>query len=133
MPTFKKIEHLKREKIITALFSGQGQTVAAYPIRAVWQITPLAAERVACQVAVTVSKRNFKRAHDRNRYKRLLREAYRLHKATLHELLTARGEQCALMLIFTAKEVQDFATVARKMQVVLKKMTTEIEKQTKAV
>ncbi len=58
------------------------------------------------EVLISVPKRNFKRAVDRNYLKRRIREAYRLHKATYHEKLVRFD---ALAFVYVAKEKQSFA------------------------
>jgi ribonuclease P protein component len=68
------------------------------------------------QLAISVSKRSFKTAVARNRIKRQIREAYRLHKAELHEKLGER--QVALMLIYIAKEALPYS----EMEAGVKKM-----------
>jgi len=67
------------------------------------------------QLGVSVPKRNFKRAVDRNRIKRLLREAYRNHKPSV-----ADGQQSyALMLIYIGKQKMDFSELSAKVEEVL--------------
>jgi ribonuclease P protein component len=127
--SLNKTERLKREKIIKTLFSGKGLSVASYPIRAVWSLETLeTGAGVPCQAGFSVSKRNFKRAHDRNRYKRLMREAYRLQKTAWYDFLKQYNLQCAVMLMFTAKDAQNAETVHYKMGKVLSKMQAEILK-----
>ena len=60
---------------------------------------------------VTVSKRKFKRAVDRNRIKRLMREAWRLEKPALENRLIADEKQRAIVFIFVGNEMPDYETV----------------------
>lgn len=89
--SFDRTERLKSRKVIGALFKG-GQSYVAYPLRVVW--VPLGDETATehpAQVAISVSKRAFKTAVARNRIKRQIREAYRLHK---HEFYHGQTRCC---------------------------------------
>jgi ribonuclease P protein component len=114
MARFPKRERLCRKKTIGLLFGGGGESFARHPVRFVWKVLPLA-EPVTLQVAFSVSKKNFKRAHQRNLLKRRLREAWRLHKGRLEAHVAAQGGQAAFMVIFQGKEEADFATIEKKM------------------
>ena len=130
--SFPKAEHLKSERIIGTLFKGKSPSVGAYPLRAVWQEVDAFFDTknpiIRCQFAVTVPKKTFKRAHDRNFYKRIIREAYRLNKAEWLDFLAKTNKKIAFMVIFTGKETVDFATVNSKMQKLLRKVIGELEK-----
>lgn len=83
--TFRKPEHLCKQKEIEALFSAGSQSFTAYPLRATFkQVEPTTGPAV--KVLLSVAKRRLHHAVDRNRAKRQLREAYRLQK---HLLLQA--------------------------------------------
>ena len=70
------------------LFGGNGsQSMAAFPLRAVYIRKERAQDDAPVQVLVSVSKRHFKHAVDRNRVKRQVREAYRKNKQVLYEAL----------------------------------------------
>ena len=59
-------------------------------------------------MVVSVSKRSFKRAVDRNRIKRLMREVWRLQKHRLYDGLARHEKQRALVLIYVGKELPNF-------------------------
>jgi len=117
--TLKKAERLKRRKIIEQLFS-EGRAVTAFPIRVQYKMVDQLT--VSLQAGFSVSSRNFKRAVDRNRIKRLMREAYRLQKLPLEQALQTKEQQLALFLIYTGKELPVYALVKEKVEVVLKKL-----------
>ena len=111
--TFPKEEHLCRKKLIEELFSKQGSSFGVYPLRIVW-IKSEMPTTAPPQVLISVSKRTFKRAVDRNRLKRLIREAYRLNKYRLTE--QPEGHPIALLgIIFTGKEKSPLALVEKKL------------------
>lgn len=110
---FPKEEHLCRKKLIEELFGKQGSSFGVYPLRIVW-IKSASPTTAPPQVLISVSKRTFKRAVDRNRLKRLIREAYRLNKYRLVE--QPGGHQVALLgIIFTGKEKSPLALVEKKL------------------
>jgi ribonuclease P protein component len=117
--TLKKGERLKRRKIIEQLFS-EGRAVTAFPIRLQYKMVDQLTAPL--QAGFSVSSRNFKRAVDRNRIKRLLREAYRLQKLPLEQALQTKEQQLALFLIYTGKELPVYALVKEKVEIVLKKL-----------
>lgn len=118
--TFTKEERLCSKRAIDALFSS-GSSFVIYPYRIVYTFTPSASFEV--KVILSVSKRRFKRAHDRNRIKRLMREAYRLQKG---DILYPSVEKKALNLHaaiqYIAKEELPYKLLDEKMLKVLNQL-----------
>jgi ribonuclease P protein component len=73
-----------------------------------------------------VSSRNFKKAVDRNRIKRLTREAYRLNKGLLNQVVEQRNLSLITFFIYTGKELPDHRLVSGKIAVALEKIAKEI-------
>lgn len=112
-PSFQKRERMVSRKLIDTLFGAcpakQGlesrgsQSMAAYPLRAVYMKKVRARNDAPVQVLVSVPKKHFKHAVDRNRVKRQVREAFRQHKQLLYEAL-AEQEQLLLAFIWLSDE-----------------------------
>jgi ribonuclease P protein component len=75
---------------------------------------------------VGASARIFKKAVDRNRIKRLMRESYRLQKNTLSELLVQHQRVLAIFVIYTGKDLPEYKLVSEKIALILQRMTKEI-------
>jgi ribonuclease P protein component len=111
--TFPKEEHLCSKKRIEQLFNRKNPSLGVYPLRLTWVAAP-ARTTAPPQVLITVPKRAFKRAVDRNRLKRLLREAYRLHKYRLTE--AENGHPVELLgILYTGKEKSELPLVEKKL------------------
>ena len=81
---FPKSERLCSRKAIEALFAGGNRAFSAFPLRVVYRVIPQeSTPSVSPQVLISVSKRHFKHAIDRNRAKRQIREAWRLNRDIL--------------------------------------------------
>jgi ribonuclease P protein component len=78
------------------------------------------------QAGFSASRRNFKKAVDRNRIKRLSREGYRLQKEPLLRQLRVKGLSMAVFFIYTGRELPDYPTVTEKIGVALHKLLKEI-------
>ena len=119
--SFQRGERLKSRKEIERLFAAGSQAMMQYPLRLVWR--PLEQQRSAfpVQFTVSVSKRKFKRAVDRNRVKRLIREAYRLRKHELYAGLPEDNPQLGWMVIFIGKEIPEYRHVEKAMRKLIAK------------
>ncbi|WP_298546934.1 ribonuclease P protein component [uncultured Aquimarina sp.] len=121
--TFGTNEKLKSKKEIELLFS-EGKSIAKYPVRLIYRKTTLEKE-AKIQAGVSVSKRNFKKAVDRNRIKRLLRESYRKNKYLVSNNTT---HQFAFMFLYTGKEMPDYILIESKIKEIIQKfIAKEIE------
>ena len=120
---FGRSERLKSRKQIDELFA-RGKSLAVFPLRVIFRFLP--EEKTSLQAAVSVSKKHFRKAVDRNRIKRLLREAYRLQKPGLKELLQQKGKSGYLFFIYTDKNPANYAVVFKAMQDCLKRLEKNI-------
>ena len=125
--TLGKLERLKSKKLIEKLYE-QGSSVKSFPLRMVYLQTKHTSGFPA-QVGVSVSKRNFKSAVDRNRIKRLLRESYRLQKEILYDHLQ---NPYVFMISYLGKEEIKYEEMYAKMTMLLTLFVAETKKKTDA-
>lgn len=115
--TFKKNERLCSKAIIDALFENS-KFINAYPFRISYMKYDYS-EDIPGQVMFIVSKRRLKKAVDRNRTKRLMREAYRLQKEGIYSI---DGRKFAMAISFNGKEPLDFETAKKSMSKIISKL-----------
>ena len=110
--TFSKEERIVSNLLIETLFEkGNSQSLTAFPLRAVFLKTEQHEGCAPVQLLISVPKKRFKHAVDRNRVKRQVREAYRKHKSLLSDTV-AEGQMLLIAVIwltdkhFATKEVE---------------------------
>ncbi|MBK7433320.1 MAG: ribonuclease P protein component [Chitinophagaceae bacterium] len=116
---FGKPDKLKSRKQINSLF-GTGKSFSTFPFKVIWMHT--AEPYPVLQAGFTVSSRQFKKAVDRNRIKRLMREAYRLQKKELQEKLEVSKLRLAVFLIYVGNEVPEYELVEKKTASIIKRL-----------
>ena len=130
-PTYslRRYEILRRKSVIQELWKHPQSTRVATPIRLSYSLVALDT-RAPAQVLFAVGKKKLKRAHDRNRVKRLMRESYRLNKIPLYNTLKAEGMQCALILQYLAPSVEPHEHIYTAIKYLLEQMAEHIVKTT---
>jgi ribonuclease P protein component len=101
-------ERLKREQHIEALFR-TGKALSVFPLRMIWRLAE-ANEAYPIRAGFSAPKKKFKKAVDRNRIKRLMREAWRLQKPGLAPAIQ-EGQQLHIFILFTDKALPDYDTI----------------------
>lgn len=119
--TYPKNEKLKSRKTIDLLFS-QGKSVTKYPLRLVYTVCDDATEKL--QFGVSVSKKHFKHAVDRNYFKRVLRECYRLNKHIIQDHL---DKPYAIMFFYQTKDRLSYQEIHEKTVQLFNKWVVAIE------
>jgi ribonuclease P protein component len=120
--SYPKAEKLKSKKIIDLLFS-EGKSVSKYPLRLVYVAHDFE-ENVPLKMGVSVSKKYFKNAVDRNYFKRVLRECYRLNKQLLIE--NVETKYCC-MFFYQTKEKLTYSEINEKTILLFEKFTKSIQ------
>lgn len=111
---FPRKEKLKSKKVIDQLFE-EGRILTKYPLRLLYLERPISGA-APFQVAVAVPRRSFRKAVDRNRIKRLMRESYRLNKSLVFN--NTKGD-FAFLFLYLGKEMPTFMEVEKGMKLIL--------------
>jgi ribonuclease P protein component len=120
--TYPKAEKLKSKTTIDSLFS-EGKSVSKYPLRLVYVPIKLENDQ-KIKFGVSVSKKYFKKAVDRNYFKRVLRETYRLNK---HLLLENLDKPYAIMFFYQTKERLTYQEIESKTIQLFEKFVKQIK------
>jgi ribonuclease P protein component len=120
--TFTRAERLCSRKLISEIFAREAISQAyQYPLSASWRSIAMPGP-YPVQVLFSVPKRNWKRAHDRNRIRRQMREAWRQQKNLLYDSLFSQRLQYAVVMVYTAKEIVSFHDIYNACGQLLEKM-----------
>ena len=122
--SYPKNEKLKSRKTIELLFT-EGKTVTKYPLRLVYMETTFD-DDVALKIGVSVSKKHFKNAVDRNYFKRVLRECYRLNK---HILIDNIDKKFALLFFYQSKDRLSYQEINEKTLQLFEKFVKSINEE----
>ncbi|MBN1132193.1 MAG: ribonuclease P protein component [Bacteroidales bacterium] len=118
--TFNKKERLKSNRLINRVFR-EGFVVNVYPLRIVCLETKTAP--FPASVAVSVPKKYLKKATDRNRVKRRIKEAYRLLKPEFYHRLKNAGKHLYLVIVYQSQKIEGFDAIQKQIKKGLNKIT----------
>ena len=126
--TLGKAERLKSRKTIEQLFK-EGKSFSIYPFRVLFLFNQTSSDNSnltihhpPLQAGFTVSSRHFKKAVDRNRIKRLMKESYRLQKNNLEHAAVLNNNSLAVFFIYIGKEIADYELVHEKINLVVQRL-----------
>jgi len=121
--TYSKNERLKSKTTIGLLFS-EGKSVSKYPLRLVYRQAEENSEQ-KIKIGVSVSKKYFKKAVDRNYFKRVLRETYRLNKHLLWDNLE---QPYSFMFFYQTKDRLTYEEINTKTIQLFEKFLQQVNK-----
>ena len=121
--TLGKKDKLKSRKAIEQLFK-LGKSFSVFPFRVLYLEAPASSQMEASQLqtAFSVSKKYFKKAVDRNRIKRLMREAWRLQKNILEEQIKSTNKSVAVFIIYTGNGLPEYNLIFEKTTALIKRL-----------
>lgn len=123
--TYSTTEKLKSRKLLNQVFA-EGKSLNVYPLKITYTLKEIDTSSNA-QIGVGSSSRHFKKAVQRNRIKRLLRESYRLQKHSLLDSLP-ENKQLIAFVLFVGKDMSETALIPEKMKLLLDKLANSIQK-----
>lgn len=113
--TLSKEERICSKKLINELFTGNGRSMTAFPLRVVFMKRTIVDDQPRAAMLVSVPKRYFKHAVDRNRVKRQVREAFRRNKSIITQNLTDDYEAVAMAFVWLTNEKFPSSEVENRM------------------
>ena len=122
--TLHKVERLDKKKIIEKMFAGGSRSFSVFPLRVVY--LPVEELEADASSLISVSKRRFKRAEKRNRVKRQIREAYRVNKHELLNILVERKCRLAIAFIYLSDQLVESSIIEDRMRIALVRITEKM-------
>jgi len=120
--TFKKRDKLKSPLEIEALYR-ESLFIVSRPLKCYYSFAEITDNNSNIRVAFSVPKKIFKNATARNRLKRRMREAYRLHYKTIFEtFINKKEKQLKLFFIYVGKEILDSEKIMKSLRIILQKI-----------
>lgn len=116
--TFRKHERLCSRKEIERLFEN-GSSANAFPLKIIF-IERNELPEIPAKTLFVVPKRNFRKAHDRNRLRRRMREAFRQNKQGLYESLKKKGKRLSIALLYNTKKETEYAVIEQALNKLLR-------------
>ena len=113
--TLSKEERICSNKLINELFTGNGRSMTAFPLRVVFMKRTIVDDQPRAAMLVSVPKRYFKHAVDRNRVKRQVREAFRRNKSIITQNLTDDHDAVAMAFVWLTDEKFPSSEVENRM------------------
>lgn len=118
--SYSRAEKLKGRKAAELVFK-KGSSFLVFPVK-VFFIPELPNQSAILNAGVGTGSRNFKKAVDRNRIKRLLRETFRMEKHILQNHLIEQNKQMGIFLLYIGKELPDLNFLKKKMPIIVQKL-----------
>jgi ribonuclease P protein component len=112
--TFPLKEHLKSKSVIDRLYA-EGASVTSYPLRAVFLEQSADKQEPTAAILISVAKRRFRHAVDRNLMKRRIREAYRTEKHQFVESLENNNLKMAVAILYIDTKKSSTLFLRKKM------------------
>ncbi len=124
--TLSKKERICSKKLINELFTGNGRSMTAFPLRVVYMKRTIDSGQPQAEMLVSVPKRYFKHAVDRNRIKRQVREAFRRNKHTVTAPLNTPTEAVAMAFVWLSNEHMATTEVENRMVSLLTRISERL-------
>lgn len=122
---FKKEERLCNEKLLNELFTN-GSSFLCYPFRVTWLPLACDSQPYPVQIVISVPKKRFKLSVHRNLIKRRIREAYRLNKSFIYDLLDQNQQKILLGLNYVGKDIHEFSLIEKKLLEMFKTLEKQV-------
>ncbi len=122
---YHKKEKLKSRTELKAVFA-TGKSFSVFPIKVFFIEKETNNTSFPVSAGVGVSSRHFKKAVDRNRIKRLLREAYRLEKQPLLQAVALQSKSFAVFFLYLDKELPDHLLIREKVKEGIEKLIKKV-------
>jgi ribonuclease P protein component len=127
--SFGKEYKLCSRKTMDVLFK-EGKRLHKFPFRITYQLQQTASVTSSFKVVVSVPKRQFKKAHDRNHIKRLIRESLRKNKLNLETFLIAEKLFVDFVLVYSTNEIISQSEIDKQMDKTIKLLIDNIKDET---
>ena len=136
--SFKKTERLNSQLVIDKLFAGGNASMAVFPLRAVFMKVPFSEDDSnknlpPVSILISVPKKRFKHAVDRNRMKRLVRESYRTQKHILWHTLENKNYRLVIAFVCITDNLPSFFHVHKSMFKIITRIAEKMESLTENV
>jgi len=123
--TFGKEERLKSNLSIQELLK-HGKAVSRFPLKIYWDFSTDPRQKYPVRAAISVPKRKFRRAVDRNLMKRRLKEAYRLNKYMLYDKLDQHQQKIQLIILLLSDEFIPYKQLEQGMREIFRKLVNKL-------